>query len=39
MTTKEFKRSYISHYLLLEKDFQSTTEYVTVAEDKFETEW
>ena len=37
MTTKEFKRNYISHYLLLEKDFQSTTEYVTVAEDNYDT--
>jgi len=36
MTTKEFKRSYISHYLLLEKNFQSTTEYVTVAEDNYD---
>ena len=37
MNIKEFKRTYINHYLLLEKDFQLTTEYVTIAEDNFET--
>ena len=37
MTTAEFKKNYINHYLLLEKDFQSTTEYVTPSEDNYNT--
>lgn len=37
MTTDEFKRYYLHHYLLLEKDFQLTTEFVTLAEDNYST--
>lgn len=37
MTIAEFKKNYINHYLLLEKDFQLTTEYVTISEDKYNT--
>lgn len=37
MTTSEFKKNYINHYLLLEKDFQLTTEYVTLSEDNYDT--
>ena len=35
MTVTEFKKNYINHYLLLEKDFQLTTEYVTLSEDNY----
>lgn len=37
MNTTEFKKNYISHYLLLEKDFQATAEYVTISEDNYDT--
>lgn len=37
MTITEFKKNYINHYLLLEKDFQLTTEYVTLSEDNYNT--
>lgn len=37
MTVTEFKKNYINHYLLLEKDFQLTTEYVTLSEDNYNT--
>ena len=37
MTVSEFKKNYINHYLLLEKDFQLTTEYVTLSEDNYNT--
>ncbi len=35
MDTKEFKRNYIIHYLLLEKDFENTMPFLTVAEENF----
>lgn len=37
MNLDEFKRNYINHYLLLEKDFQLTTEFVTISEDNYDT--
>ena len=37
MTITEFKNNYINHYLVLEKDFQLTMEYVTLSEDNFDT--
>lgn len=37
MNTKEFKKNYINHYLLLEKDFQATAEYVSIADDNYNT--
>lgn len=37
MTTKEFKRNYLSHYSLLETDFVSTFNYVSVEEDNYKT--
>ena len=37
MTVAEFKKNYINHYLLLEKDFELTTEYVTLSEDNYNT--
>ena len=35
MDTKNFKQNYISYYLLLEKDFENTIPYLTVAEDNY----
>lgn len=37
MTISEFKKNYLNHYLLLEQDFKTTTEYVTVSEDNYST--
>ena len=37
MNLDEFKRNYINHYLLLEKDFQLTTEFVTTSEYNYDT--
>lgn len=37
MNTTEFKKNYLSHYCLLEKDFQSTAEFVTIEEDNYNT--
>ena len=37
MNVSEFKKNYLNHYLLLEKDFKSTTEYVTVTQDNYST--
>ncbi len=32
----ENSENYVNHYLLLEKDFEETKQYVTIAEDNFE---
>ena len=37
MTVDEFKKNFVNHYLLLEKDFQLTTEYVTLSKDNYDT--
>lgn len=37
MNISEFKKSYFSHYLLLEKDFKETTEFVALAKDNYNT--
>ena len=37
MNTTEFEKNYLNHYLLLEKDFKLTTEYVTISEDNYDT--
>lgn len=36
MKTNDFQKNYVNHYLLLEKDFEETKQYVTIAEDNFE---
>lgn len=37
MKLNEFRKNYITHYLLLENDFIETTQYVTIAEDNYDT--
>ena len=37
MTTKDFKKNYLSHYSLLETDFVSTFNFVSVEEDNYKT--
>ena len=37
MNTKEFEKSYINHYKLLEEDFKSTFSYVTLEPDNYDT--
>lgn len=37
MNTKEFEKSYINHYKLLEDDFKSTFAYVTLEPDNYDT--
>lgn len=32
----DFQKNYINHYLLLEKDFEETKPYLTIAEDNYE---
>lgn len=36
MKTNDFQKNYVNHYLLLEKDFEETRQYVTISEDNFE---
>lgn len=31
MNTIDFQKTYVNHYLLLEKDFEETKQYVTIA--------
>ena len=37
MNSKEFKRKYIDHYLLLENDFKKTFDYVSVERNNYDT--
>lgn len=37
MNTVDFQKNYVNHYLLLEKDFEETKQYVTVTQDNFDT--
>lgn len=37
MNISEFKKNYLNHYLLLEEDFKTTTEYVTLCKDNYST--
>lgn len=37
MNTVEFKNNFINQYLLLEKDFENTKQFVTIAEDNYRT--
>lgn len=36
MNTIDFQKNYVNHYLLLEKDFEETKQYVTIAQENFE---